>query len=206
MLCGILMVKINKRGMIVKELKDRILKEGQALSKEVLSVDSFLNHQVDPVLVQKMGKEFARYFKDKHVTKVITVESSGIAPAIFTALELNVPVIFARKHKSLTLTTDLYTSDVYSYTKETFNTISVSSHYLNEWDRVLIIDDFLANGQAVKGMLNICSQAKAQPVGAGIVIEKSWQKGRSMLEEQGVDVYSLARIQELDEGKIEFLD
>lgn len=190
----------------MEELKERILKEGQALSKEVLKVDNFLNHQIDPVLIQKMGKEFARHFKDKNVTKILTVESSGIAPAVFTGLELGVPLIFARKHKSLTLTTDLYTSDVYSYTKETFNTISVSSDFIKEYDRVLIIDDFLANGQAVKGMLNICGQAKAIPVGAGIVIEKSWQKGRKMLEEQGVDVYSLARIKALDEGSIEFLD
>ena len=190
----------------MKELKDRILKEGQALSKEVLKVDSFLNHQIDPFLIQNMGKEFARYFKEKQVTKILTVESSGIAPAVFAGLELDVPVIFARKHKSLTLTTDLYTSDVYSYTKETFNTISVSKHFIKENDCVLIIDDFLANGQAVKGMLSICSQAKAKPVGAGIVIEKSWQKGRKMLEEQGVEIYSLARIKELDEGRIEFLD
>lgn len=190
----------------MKALKDKILKEGQALSKDILKVDSFLNHQIDPHLIQNIGKAFADYFREKQVTKILTVESSGIAPAVFAGLELNVPVIFARKHKSLTLTTDLYTSDVYSYTKETFNTIAVSHHFIKESDRVLIIDDFLANGQAVKGMLNICSQAKAQPVGAGIVIEKSWQKGRSMLEEQGVDVYSLARIQALDEGKIEFLD
>lgn len=190
----------------MKELKDKILKEGQALSKDILKVDSFLNHQIDPHLIQNIGKAFADYFREKQVTKILTVESSGIAPAVFAGLELNVPVIFARKHKSLTLTTDLYTSDVYSYTKESFNTIAVSHDFIRESDRVLIIDDFLANGQAVKGMLNICSQAKAQPVGAGIVIEKSWQKGRSMLEEQGVDVYSLARIQALDEGKIEFLD
>ena len=191
---------------MLEELKDKILKEGEALSKDILKVDSFLNHQIDPHLIQNIGKAFADYFREKQVTKILTVESSGIAPAVFAGLELNVPVIFARKHQSLTLTTDLYTSDVYSYTKETFNTIAVSHHFIKESDRVLIIDDFLANGQAVKGMLNICSQAKAQPVGAGIVIEKSWQKGRSMLEEQGVDVYSLARIQALDEGKIEFLD
>lgn len=191
---------------MLEELKDKILKEGEALSKDILKVDSFLNHQIDPHLIQNIGKAFADYFREKQVTKILTVESSGIAPAVFAGLELNVPIIFARKHQSLTLTTDLYTSDVYSYTKETFNTIAVSHHFIKESDRVLIIDDFLANGQAVKGMLNICSQAKAQPVGAGIVIEKSWQKGRSMLEEQGVDVYSLARIQALDEGKIEFLD
>jgi len=190
----------------MQELKDRILQEGQALSKEVLKVDSFLNHQIDPFLIQRMGQAFAAYFKEKQPTKILTVESSGIAPAVFAGLELEVPVIFARKHKSLTLTSDLYTSDVYSYTKQTTNTISVSNHFIKSEDRVLIIDDFLANGQAIKGMLDICNQAGAEPVGAGIVIEKSWQKGRKMLEDEGVDVYSLARIKELDEGKIEFID
>lgn len=190
----------------MQELKDRILQDGQALSEEVLKVDSFLNHQIDPQLIQRVGQEFATYFKEKKPTKILTVESSGIAPAVFAGLELEIPVIFARKHKSLTLTSDLYTSDVYSYTKRTTNTIAVSNHFIQSGDIVLIIDDFLANGQAIKGMLDICEQAGAEPIGAGIVIEKSWQKGRRMLEEEGVEIYSLARVKELDKGKITFVE
>lgn len=190
----------------MKELIERIQAEGQAVSSEVLKVDSFLNHQIDPKLAQEMGKAFATYFKAKQITKILTVEASGIAPAVFTGLELEVPVIFARKHKSLTLTDNLYTSDVYSYTKEVFNTIAVGKQFIESADKVLIIDDFLANGQAVKGLMNICMQAEAEVVGAGIVIEKSWQNGRKMLEEQGVDIYSLARIKKLAEGQIDFLE
>lgn len=196
----------QKGETVMQELKEKIMNEGKILSSEILKVDSFLNHQIDPVLVKKIGAAFASYFQDKRPTKIMTVESSGIAPAVFTGLELGIPVLYARKQKSLTLTSELYTSDVYSYTKETMSSIAVSKDFLGQGDRVLIIDDFLANGQAVKGMLDICSQAGAQPVGAGIVIEKSWQTGRLILEEQGLDVCSLARIEKMTDGVIEWRD
>lgn len=143
----------------MKELEEKIRQFGTVLPGNVLKVDAFLNHQVDPVLMQHIGQEFAARFKDAKITKVWTVESSGIAPAVMTGLALGVPVIFARKHKSLTLNSGMYTADVYSYTKKTTNQISISKRYVDKTDRVLLIDDFLANGQAVEGMLQIADQA-----------------------------------------------
>lgn len=186
-------------------LKEKILKEGIALSDSVLKVDSFLNHQVDPVLMQEVGKEFAGKFSNKNITKILTIESSGIAPSVFCGLELGVPVIFARKRKSLTLTTDLLTSSVYSFTKQESNEISVSNKYINEQDTVLIIDDFLAMGEAALGLIDLVKKANAQIAGIGIVIEKSFQEGGQKLRNLGYQVESLARIEALEEGKITFL-
>ncbi|MDO1605218.1 xanthine phosphoribosyltransferase [Lactobacillus sp. YT155] len=188
----------------MKELEERISKDGRVIGTDVLKVDNFLNHQVDPVLMKKMGEEFYKEFKDQNVTKIITVESSGIAPAIMTGLCFEKPVVFARKHKSLTLKDDLYTADVYSFTKQTSNKISISRAFLDSSDRVLIIDDFLANGQAVKGLAEIAEAAGATIVGAGIVIEKSFQKGRSLVDELGIKVHSLARIKAFENGKVIF--
>lgn len=136
----------------MKLLEDRIRQDGTVLPGNVLKVDNFLNHQVDPQLMDQLGAEFSRRFADAGITKILTVESSGIAPAVMTGLHLNVPVIFARKHKSLTLTDHLYTAKVYSYTKQVTNDISIDRRFLSSEDRVLIIDDFLANGQAVQGL------------------------------------------------------
>ncbi|MCH4171684.1 MAG: xanthine phosphoribosyltransferase [Lactobacillus sp.] len=190
----------------MKILEERILKDGQVLGKDVLKVDNFLNHQVDPVLMQQIGQEFHRLFKDQPITKVLTVESSGIAPAIFTGLAFNVPVIFARKHKSLTLKDELYTSTVYSYTKKVSNHISISKKFLKADDVCLVIDDFLANGQAVEGLMDIVGQAGAKLAGVGIVIEKTFQKGRHLMDEKGIRVESLARIKAFEDGKVIFLD
>ena len=188
----------------MKELEEKIRQFGTVLPGNVLKVDAFLNHQVDPVLMQHIGQEFAARFTDAKITKVWTVESSGIAPAVMTGLALGVPVIFARKHKSLTLNSGMYTADVYSYTKKTTNQISISKRYVDKTDRVLLIDDFLANGQAVEGMLQIADQAGVEVVGAGIVIEKCFQPGSAELAAKGVRVESLAKVSSLADGQVSF--
>ena len=190
----------------MKKLQQKILEEGRALNESVLKVDAFLNHQVDPQLMQEIGYEFAERFKDSNITKILTLESSGIAPSVMAGLELGVPVIFGRKHQSLTLVDDLYTTKVYSYTKETTNDISISKAYINEDDVVLIIDDFLANGQAALGLIDIVNQTGAELAGIGIVIEKGFQNGGKILRERGYHLESLAIIKELSVGKITFND
>ena len=185
-------------------LEQKILSEGIVLSDEVLKVDAFLNHQIDPVLMQQIGKEFAARFKDAGITKIITIEASGIAPAVMAGLELGVPVIFARKYQSLTLKDDLYRSKVFSFTKQTESTIAISNKHLNSHDKALVIDDFLANGQAALGLADLIHQANAEVVGIGIVIEKSFQSGRQLLLDKGYRVESLARVQSLENGTVTF--
>ncbi len=189
----------------MRELEEKIREYGTVLPGNVLKVDAFLNHQVDPQLMLHVGQEFAKLFADEGVTKIWTVESSGIAPAVMTGLAMNVPVIFARKHKSLTLNQNMYVADVYSYTKKTTNRISISKKYVSPDDKVLMIDDFLANGQAVEGMLEIADQAGVDVAGAGIVIEKSFQPGAKELRDRGVRLESLARIKSLKDNQIEFM-
>ena len=186
-------------------LQQKILAEGIVLSEEVLKVDSFLNHQIDPVMMQLIGQEFARLFKDAGITKIITIEASGIAPAVMAGLELGVPVIFARKYQSLTLKDDLYRSKVFSFTKQTESTIAISNKHISSTDKVLVIDDFLANGQAALGLADLIHQANAEVVGIGIVIEKSFQPGRDLLLEKGYRVESLARVKSLANGTVEFV-
>ena len=189
----------------VYALEQKILSEGIVLSDEVLKVDAFLNHQIDPVMMQLIGKEFAARFKDAGITKIITIEASGIAPAIMAGLELGVPVIFARKYQSLTLKDDLYRSKVFSFTKQTESTIAISNKHISSADKALVIDDFLANGQAALGLIDLIHQAKAEVVGVGIVIEKSFQPGRDILLEKGYRVESLARVKSLANGTVEFV-
>lgn len=189
----------------MRELEEKIREYGTVLPGNVLKVDAFLNHQVDPQLMLHIGQEFAKIFADQGVTKIWTVESSGIAPAVMTGLAMNVPVIFARKHKSLTLNQNMYVADVYSYTKKTTNRISISKKYVSPDDKVLMIDDFLANGQAVEGMLEIADQAGVAVAGAGIVIEKSFQPGAKELRDRGIRLESLARIKSLKDNQIEFM-
>ena len=186
-------------------LEQKILSEGIVLSDEVLKVDAFLNHQIDPVMMQLIGKEFAARFKDAGITKIITIEASGIAPAIMAGLELGVPVIFARKYQSLTLKDDLYRSKVFSFTKQTESTIAISNKHISSADKALVIDDFLANGQAALGLIDLIHQAKPEVVGVGIVIEKSFQPGRDILLEKGYRVESLARVKSLANGTVEFV-
>jgi xanthine phosphoribosyltransferase len=197
--------KIEKKGACQMELlKKKIIEEGIVLSNQVLKVDSFLNHQIDPVLMREIGKEFARRFRDCGVSKIVTIESSGIAPAVFTALELGVSVIFARKRKSLTLQDDLYTEKVFSFTKKEESEVSISRKLLSPSDRVLLIDDFLAHGEAALAMARIVEQAGAAVVGIGIVIEKEFQNGGGKLREQGYEVESLARVASLQNGSVMF--
>lgn len=190
----------------MQELVDQIKQYGIVLPHNVLKVDAFLNHQVDPQLMKHVGEEFARRFANEQIDHVWTVESSGIAPALMTALALDVPMIFARKHQSLTLTRDMYTAKAYSYTKQTTNNISISKKYVTRGENVLLIDDFMANGQAVNGMLEIAKQAGVNVVGIGIVIEKCFQPGGKKLREQGLRVESLARVKSLNGGKVSFME
>ncbi|MEY8561226.1 xanthine phosphoribosyltransferase [Jeotgalicoccus halotolerans] len=185
-------------------LKNKILSEGVVLSDNVLKVDKFLNHQIDPELMVEIGKEFHSRFKDTEITKVLTLESSGIAPAVMTALNFNVPAVFARKRKSLTFTDDLLSAQVFSYTKQETNMISVSNQFIQPGDNILIIDDFLANGEAAGALINIVEQAKANVSGIGIVIEKSFQSGAAILKEKNYRVESLARIESLSNHTVTF--
>ena len=189
----------------MRELKERIEKDGLVLSEGVLKVDSFITHQVDPVLMKKIGETFANVYRQSGVTKIVTIETSGIAPALYTAEALGVPMIYARKAKSLTMNTELLSTEVYSFTKQVTSTISISKLFLNANDNVLLIDDFLANGMAAKGLIELCQQAGASVAGIGIVIEKSFQSGRKLLEDAGYNVVSLARIGSLENGQIEVL-
>ncbi|WP_019377087.1 xanthine phosphoribosyltransferase [Virgibacillus halodenitrificans] len=185
-------------------LKQKIVNEGKALSDTVLKVDRFLNHQIDPQLMQEIGKEFALLFQESGITKILTLESSGIAPSVMTGLQLDVPVIFARKRKSLTLVENLYSANVYSFTKQETSEISISSDFITSEDTVLVIDDFLANGQAALGLIDLVKQAGAKIAGVGIVIEKAFQEGGSLIEEQGIRLESLAKIASLSKGNVTF--
>ena len=189
----------------MKKLQDKILSDGKVLSESVLKVDSFLNHQIDPPLMQAIGEEFALRFKDDGITKILTLESSGIAPAMMTGLVLGVPAVFARKRKSLTLVDHMYTANVHSFTKNETNEISVSKDFIKKEDVVLVMDDFLANGQAALGLLDIVKQSGATLAGIGIVIEKGFQPGGDLLREQGVRVETLAHIASLENGQVTFL-
>jgi len=185
-------------------LKEKIINEGKVLPGSVLKVDSFLNHQIDPTLMYEIGKEFAVRFSSKSITKILTIESSGIAPAVMTGLIMGVPVVFARKKKSLTMGESVYQSSVYSYTKKETTELIVSTRLMSQQDRWLIIDDFLANGQAADALIDIVQQSGGMVEGIGIVIEKSFQDGGKMLRNKGYDVESLAMIQSLEEGKVIF--
>lgn len=180
------------------------MQEGKVLPGSVLKVDAFLNHQIDPVLMKEIGETFAKKFANQGINKIVTIESSGIAPAVMTGLNMGVPVIFARKSKSLTLKDHLYSTSVYSYTKQTTSEISVSKDFLGKGDVVLLLDDFLANGQALYGLIDIVNQAGAKLAGAGIVIEKGFQDGGKKLRQQGIRIESLATIASLQDGKITF--
>ena len=188
----------------MESLEARILKDGYVLGENILKVDSFLTHQVDLHLMKEIGDVFAKKFRDAGITKVVTIEASGIAPALYTADALGVPMIFAKKSKNITMNEGILTAEVFSFTKQVTNTVSIVSKYLSEKDKVLIVDDFLANGQAAKGLVEIVEQAGAKVEAVGIVIEKSFQEGRGLLEEAGIPVFSLARLERFENGKVVF--
>lgn len=185
-------------------LKERIIKDGLVKEENILKVDSFLNHQLDIGLLNEMGKEFKRIFADKEINKILTIEASGIAIASIAAQYFDVPVLFAKKAKSQNIDGEVYTSVVHSYTYGKDYTITVSKKFLNSGDKVLIIDDFLAAGKALTGLLDVVKQAGAEVEGIGIAIEKGFQDGGRKLREQGYNLHSLAILESMEDGKIVF--
>lgn len=188
----------------MKELEQKIISEGRVLPGGVLKVDAFLNHQVDVGFAKKMAKEWKTAFDGESVNKILTIESSGIALATPVAMEFEVPLVFAKKHASSNIAdSQLYVSVVHSFTHGNTNNVVVSKKFLSEKDRVLIIDDFLANGEALRGLVDICKQAGATVVGCGIAIEKAFQGGGEKLRSEGIKIISLAKIQSMsDDGVI----
>ena len=192
----------------MKLLEERIRKDGKIRGTEVLKVDRFLNHQMDIGLINEIGKEFHRLFQDCGVNKILTIEASGIGIACITAQSFNVPVIFAKKNKTKNIAGDVYTSKVESFTHGKVYDIIVSKEFLGPGDRVLLIDDFLANGSALQGLINLVRDAGATLVGAGICVEKAFQPGGDLIRSMGVWVESLARVKSMDEATntIEFCE
>lgn len=188
----------------MKLLEEKILTAGSVYPGNILKVDSFLNHQLDVQLLSSLGEEFHRLFSEKNITKILTVEASGIAIACFAALYFDVPVVFAKKGHHKNIGNDCYTAEVFSFTKGTSYTIFVSRKYLSPSDRVLVIDDFLANGQAALGLKKIVEDAGATLEGVGIAIEKGFQDGGKKLREAGVNVKSLAIIDSMTDTSISF--
>ena len=190
----------------MKLLKDRIRSEGRALNEDILKVDSFINHQVDMELMNAIGKDIADHFRDKNVTKVVTIESSGIPPACMVATSLGVPMVVLKKQGSKVLNEDMIQTVVTSFTKGNTYELSLCKKFISENDHVLFVDDFLANGEAATGTVRLLRQLHATIAGIGILIEKSFMPGRGKLEDSGFEVYSLARIKRLEKGVIDFLD
>lgn len=191
--------------VIMKLLEDRIQKDGRAINADILKVDTFINHQVDPVLMTECAKDFAEHFKGQGVTKVATIESSGIAPALLTSIEMGVPLVILKKQPSKVLNDDLYQTMVTSFTKGTNYELTLSRKVIGEEDHVLLIDDFLANGEAATGAVRLVRMAHATVAGIGVLIEKTFQPGNKKLTEAGFDVYALARIKSMSEGTVEFV-
>jgi xanthine phosphoribosyltransferase len=188
-------------------LKDKILTEGRVFPGQILKVDGFLNHQIDVTLMDRIGEEFYAAYRDRGITRILTIESSGIAIACSVARSFGVPVLFAKKSRSLNLGNDLYTASVTSYTYKKDYQVTISRDYLSAEDHVLIVDDFLATGNAMLGLLQLCRDAGATVEGVGICIEKGFQDGGKILRDQGYSVTSLAIIDEMtDDGKIIFRD
>ena len=185
-------------------LKEKIIKSGKVFPGNILKVDGFLNHQVDTALLSKMGKEIKRLFGGEKITKILTIESSGIAIAAFAAYEMQIPFVFAKKSQTKNISAEVYTSKVMSYTHGKVYDIIVSSEYLSKEDKILIVDDFLANGKALIGLIDLCKQAGAEVVGCAIAIEKSFQGGGDELRKKGVKVFSLAVIDEMTPEGIKF--
>ena len=191
--------------MEMKLLEQRILEDGQVRPGNVLKVDCFLNHQLDVGLLDQIGAEFYRSFKDDGINKILTIEASGIAIACMTARHFNVPVVFAKKAKSKNIDGDVYTSTVHSYTYGRDYDITLAQKFLGPQDRVLILDDFLANGKAMNGLLDVCRQAGASVGGIGICIEKGFQPGGAELRAAGYKLASLAIVDSMDDnGELTF--
>ncbi len=185
-------------------LKEKILKEGRVFGDSILKVDSFLNHQIDPYLLNEIGKEFKMRFKNEKITKILTIEASGIAIAVIAGLHFKVPVVFAKKVESKNLDKETYKTKVYSFTKEKYYDIQVSKRYLSSDDHVLILDDFLANGRAAIGLIELIEKANAKLAGIGMVIEKGFQEGGDILRNKNINVQSLAIVNRFEDNNITF--
>lgn len=190
--------------MYMKLLEERIISDGKIGKGNVLKVDCFLNHQIDVPFICELGKEFYRLYKDANITKILTIEASGIGIACLTAQYFNVPVVFAKKTPTNNIFADVYTSEVYSYTHERTYNIFVSKDFISPEDNILIIDDFLAKGSALMALLSLIKDAGAKTAGAGIVIEKAYQNGGELVRNMGVRVESLAKIASMDENGVTF--
>ena len=190
----------------MKLLEERILQDGHILGDNILKVDSFLTHQVDFSLMREIGKVLADKFASAGITKVVTIEASGIAPAIFTAEVLDVPIIFAKKAKNITMNEGILTAEVYSFTKQVTSTVSIAGKFLSPEDKVLIIDDFLANGCALQGLISIVNQAGGTVEGIGIAVEKGFQQGGQIIRNLGYQLESLAIVDGMNaaDGSINF--
>ena len=188
----------------MKELEERILRDGKNLGGGILKVDSFVNHQVDPLLMDTCGREFASFFASVGATKILTAEISGIAPALTTAIHLGLPVVYARKHKPITMPDQVYLTLAPSHTKGRMVELIVSPEYLANGEKVLIIDDFLASGQTILGLVRLAEASGAKVVGIGALIEKLFEGGRDLLKSVGVPIYSLACITAMDDDKVVF--
>lgn len=188
----------------MKALEEKILKEGRIRDGNILQVDNFLNHQIDAAFLIEMGKEIARLYEDAGVTKVLTIEASGIAIALAAAAEMKVPMLFAKKHKTKNINPNQYKTVVHSFTHGTDYDVVVSRDYLNEDDVVLIVDDFLANGNALKGLIDLTNQAGGTVAGCAIAIEKGFQGGGDALRAEGIRVESMAILDAMEDGHIRF--
>lgn len=188
-------------------LKQKMLTDSVVINENVVKVDSFLNHQLDPKVMNEISKEFVEYFKEKEITKIMTIEASGIAPAILVASEFDVPMLFAKKSEPSTMKNeDQLSTEVHSFTKNKTSRVLVSKKYLSPDDKVLIIDDFLANGEAALGLIDLVEQAGAETVGVGICVEKSFQPGHQKLVDKGIDIFSIVRIASLANNEITFVE
>ena len=185
-------------GDIMNFLEERIIKDGVVKEDNVLKVDSFLNHQLDATLLDEIGKEFYLRFKDCHIDRILTIEASGIAIAYSAARYFNVPFVFAKKSKSVNIDGDVYVAEIESFTHKCTNRVIVSKKFINPDERVLIIDDFLANGCALRGLISIVEEAKATVAGIGIAIEKGFQGGGDQIRKLGYKLESLAIVEEMD--------
>ncbi len=191
----------------MKALEEKIRKQGKILPGDVLKIDSFLNHQIDVEFTLEIGKEFKKIFADCQVDKILTVESSGIAVGFATSQFFNnCPIVFAKKGGASNMDDNVYGCELYSYTRQKSVYGYVSKEYLKEGENVLILDDFLANGQALNALLAICDQAKVNVVGIGVVVEKAYQPGGALIRERGFDVKALARVSKMTDDSIEFCD
>ncbi len=195
-----------KKETEMEALKNKIKAEGKMLGEDIVKVDSFINHQVDVELMEDIGKDIADHFAGQGITKIFTIETSGIAPAVFAAKYMQLPLVILKKKASKTLNRNLWQTEVISYTKEVTYELTLSKDYISDQDHILIIDDFLANGEAATGAVRLIRKAHATVAGLAVLIEKSYQPGRGKLEAQGIPVYAQTRIACCKEGHIEFAE